>query len=92
MNKKIIAIVMELIPVVSAVVSFYLFTTSKDSALIRKTLLVSVVLALLGIVFFILGRKLAGEDKTVRILGLLDLTASIYVIVFYVLVIFSFGL
>ncbi|MBQ6392245.1 MAG: hypothetical protein IJH60_01925 [Eubacterium sp.] len=92
MNKKIIAIVLELIPVVSAVVSFYLFTTSKDSALIRKTLLVSFVFSLLGIAFFIVGRKLAGDDKTVRILGLLDLVASIYVIAFYVLAIISFGL
>ena len=92
MNKKIIAIVLELIPVVSAVVSFYLFTTSKDSVLIRKTLLVSFVFSLLGIAFFIVGRKLAGDDKTVRILGLLDLVASISVIAFYILAIISFGL
>ena len=92
MNKKIIAIVLELIPVVSAVVSFYLFTTSKDSVLIRETLLVSFVFSLLGRAFFIVGRKLAGDDKTVRILGLLDLVASIYVIAFYVLAIISFGL
>ena len=92
MGKKIIAIVLELIPVVSAVVSFYLFTTSKDAALIRQTLLISFVIGLLGIAFFIVGRKLAGDDKAVRILGLLDLVASIYVIVFYVLAIISFGL
>ena len=92
MSKKIIAIVLELIPVISAVESFYLFNTSKDSALIRRTLLISFLLALLGIVFFFVGRKMAGDDKAVRILGLVDLVASIYVIAFYVLVIFSFGL
>ncbi len=92
MSKKIIAIVLESIPVISVVVSFYLFNTSKDSALIRRTLLISFLLALLGIVFFFVGRKMAGDDKAVRILGLVDLVASIYVIAFYVLVIFSFGL
>ncbi len=92
MGKKLVAIVLELIPVVSAVASFYLFNTSKDAGLIRRTLLISFLIALLGIAFFFVGRKLAGDDKAVRILGLIDLVASIYVIVFYILVIFSFGL
>ena len=92
MNKKIIALILELIPVVSAVVSFYLFTTSKDPALIRKTLLISFVLGLLGLAFFFVGRRLAGDDKTVQLLGMLDLLASVYVIVFYLFAILSFGL
>ena len=85
MSKKIIAIVLELIPVISAVVSFYLFNTSKDSALIRRTLLISFLLALLGIVFFFVGRSLGKGDKTVKILGIFDIFATVSVIAIYIL-------
>ena len=72
MNRKTIAIITELIPVVSALVSIILILSDCDSEPIRRIILITTVLAFLGFAFFIVGRKLAREDRLVRILGLLD--------------------
>ncbi len=92
MNKKLIAIIAEIIPLVSAVVSYILLVANIDSDLIRLVIAITFLLAFLGVVFFFVGCMLAKEDKTVRILGIFDWLATLYVIVIYVIAIFSFGL
>lgn len=92
MKKRTIAIVIELIPVASAVAAFILVRIPNDSGQIRNGIQITFLLAFLGFAFFLAGRRLAKEDKTVRILGILDWLATISIIGFYILAIFLFGL
>lgn len=92
MNKKIIAVIAELIPVICAPLSYFLVVSTFESDLIGKLIPVTFLLAFLGFVFFFVGRKLAKEDRLVRILGILDCLASVYVVAFYTLAIFLFAL
>lgn len=92
MNKKTIAIIAEMIPLVSAIVSYVLVVSSLDSKIIRQVISITFLLAFLGFVFFFIGRSLAKNDKAVRILGVFDWLATIYVIAIYIIAIFSFGL
>ena len=85
MNRKIIAVILEMIPVVSAPLAYILVVSSADSAFIKGVIAAAFAFAFFGFVFFFIGRKLAGEDRTVRILGILDLVATIFVIGFYAL-------
>lgn len=90
--KKTIAIIAELLPVISAPLSYLLVVSASDTGLIRHVITITFLLAFLGFAFFFLGRKLAGEEKMVRILGILDWLATLYVVVFYAIAIFSFAL
>ena len=92
MIKKKIALILEWIPIISAPVSYILVMSASDSDLIRRVISITMLLAFLGFIFAIIGRKLAKEDRAVRILSILDRLATVYVIVFYVIAIFSFGL
>ena len=92
MNRKIIAIILELIPVISAPISYALVISSSDAAPVRRIISIIFLLAFLGFAFFFIGRRLAKEDRTVRILAIIDWLATIYVIAFYILAIFRFGL
>ena len=92
MRKKMIAVIVEIIPVISAVISFLLLFSDLDSQPVRQIIWVTMLLAFLGFVFFFIGRRLAKEDRMVRILGILDWLATVCVIGLYVLAIFSFGL
>lgn len=92
MNKKTIAILAESIPLVSAPVFFLLVVSSFDAAWIRRLISVTVLLAFLGFAFFFVGRRLAKGDRIVRILGVLDWLATLSVVGFYALAVFSFGL
>ena len=92
MNKKIIAIIAELIPIVSTVTSYTLIVSNIDSGLIRNVITVTMVLAFLGFAFFFIGRKLSKEDKAVRVLGILDLLMPLLVIGFYVIAFMSVGM
>ena len=92
MNKKTFAVIAEIIPLVSAVVSYILIVSSLDSDLIRQIIAITFLLAFLGFAFFFFFRKLAKKDRAVRILGILDWLATIYVIAIYVIAIFNFGL
>lgn len=92
MNKKIIAIITELIPIVSAVTSYTLIVSNIDSVLVRKVISVTMILAFLGFAFFFIGRKIAKEDKAVRVLGVLDLLMPVLVIGFYVIAFMSVGM
>ena len=63
-----------------------------DTKLIKHIINVTTVLAFIGFVFFLIGRKLDKKDNIVRILGLLDLLSNICIVGLYILAIFSFGL
>ena len=90
--KKTIAIIAGVIPAVSAVIAIFLMVSHFDSAVIRTVINITTFLGFLGFVFFFIGRKLAGGDKTVRILGVLDLLATVSIVGFYIVAIFAFGL
>ena len=92
MNRKTVAIIIEIIPVLSAAASFMLIFSDHHSELVKQVILITMVLAFGGFLFFLAGRKIAREDKLVRILGVLDLLATICVVGLYILAIFSFGL
>ena len=92
MNKKILAIVMELIPVISVPVAIGLIASPLDSPAVRKIIAVTIFLGFLGIPAFLIGRLLAKGDRTVKILGVLDILATVAVIGYYILAICLFGL
>ena len=83
MNKKTIFIIIKLIPIVSAVLSFILVFSKAHADSVTT---VSVILAFLGFLFFFIGRRYAKEDKTLKILGVLDLLATVSIIVLYAFV------
>ncbi|MBO6047089.1 MAG: hypothetical protein J6P61_04965 [Erysipelotrichaceae bacterium] len=92
MNKKTIIKFLEKIPIICALLSFVLLVLPIDAPIIKTIMSFTIPLAFLGFVFFFVGRKFCKEDKTVRFLGYLDLLATVFVIVLYILAIFSFGL
>ena len=86
MNKRTILILIKLIPVVSAALSFILIFSNAQASSVAT---VSVILAFLGFAFFFAGRKAAKEDKTLKILGILDILSTVSIIVFYAVVFFA---
>lgn len=92
MNKKSIAIMLELVPLLSAVMSFILIVLPYESKIVKSIIGVTTLLSLFGFIFFFIGRSIDRKDKIVRVLGILDWFSFVYVIVLYTIVIFSFGL
>ena len=92
MDKKNIVITAKLIPVISAVLSYLLILGPFRAAWISKVTGVTVILAFLGVGFFFIGRRLAREDRMLRILGILDILSSISIIVLYALAFASVGM
>ena len=92
MDKKTIVITAKLIPVISAVLSYILILGPFNAAWVSKVTGVTVILAFLGFVFFFIGRKTAGEDRVLKILGILDILSTVSIVVLYALAIISFGL
>ncbi|MBQ6546722.1 MAG: hypothetical protein IJL74_01840 [Bacilli bacterium] len=92
MNKKTIAIIIEVIPILSAIASFILIVIPYGSGLISHLTPILVFLSLFGFVFFFIGKKLCKGDKIVKILGILDLLSTAYVLALYIVAIFVFGL
>lgn len=90
--KKIIAIILEIIPIVSAVISYPLLVSSLDSPVVRLIIAVTFLCAFFGFVFFFIGRMLSKNDKAVRILGVFDLLATLYIVGIFIVAIFVFGL
>ena len=88
MRRKTAAGLLELIPVLSAPASLLLLYSSVDTIPVRRLIAVTMIFSFLGFAFFLIGRRLSNGSKTVRILGILDLLATLYVVLFYTLVIF----
>jgi thiol-disulfide isomerase/thioredoxin len=85
MNKKTALTLIKLIPIVSVVLSFILIFSDVKAGPVAA---VTVILAFFGFVFFFIGRKSAKEDKTLKILGILDLLSTVAIIAMYVAVFF----
>ena len=92
MNRKTAAIIAEIIPILSAVMSFALIASEYTSEWVKTVISITMLLAFCGFIFFLVGRKLCKGDRVVRILGIFDLLATVSVVGFYILVIFLFGL
>ena len=92
MNKKTVTIILKLIPLVSAIISFIFIILPYDSEIIKRVIGITTVLSFFGFVFFFIGKNLSKENKMIRVLGIFDLLATLYVILLYIIVIFSFGL
>lgn len=92
MNKRKIAILLELVPIISSVLSFILIKLDNNPKIIIWIIAITILLSFFGFVFFFIGRKLAKENKIVRILGIFDWIATLYVIFLYTIAISVFGL
>ncbi|SFU45743.1 hypothetical protein [Butyrivibrio sp. M55] len=85
MDKKKIATIVEIVPIVSAVLNFIFLYAFEDSNLIRALNSITMFFAFFGFVFFFVGRSLGKGDKTVKILGIFDIFATVSVIAIYIL-------
>jgi hypothetical protein len=92
MNKKKVAIILEIIPIIAVVINFALIFLPINAGNISWLTSTTTILAFLGFVFFFIARALAKGEKTVKILGIFDWLATVGIIALYVLAIFSFGL
>ena len=92
MNRKTAAVIVELIPVVSAVLGLVFVLSSIETALTRKLTPVLFVLAFCGFVFYYIGRRICRGDRIVKLFGILDWLATFSIIGFYVLAILSMGM
>lgn len=92
MNKKNTAILVEIIPILSAIISFILIMVPYVSKVTTLVVFITIILSFLGFAFFFIGKKLYKGNKIVQVLGILDWLTTIYVIVLYLVAIFSFGL
>ena len=92
MNKKNTAILVEIIPILSAIIPFILIMVPYVSKVTTLVVFITIILSFLGFAFFFIGKKLYKGNKIVQVLGILDWLTTIYVIVLYLVAIFSFGL
>ena len=92
MKKKVIAIILEIIPIVSAIVSAVFILIPYGSDKLSVIIPLITLVAFLGFVFFFIAKKLCKKSKLVKVLGILDWISTLYVIVLYIIAIFSFGL
>ena len=90
--KKTIAIVVELIPIVSAVVAFVLIAAPHDTAVTRHLVALGFIFAFFGFVAALIGRSLCKGDKTVKILSIFDWLATLSVWITYILAAVAFGM
>ena len=91
-NRKKIALALEALPVICAPLSYLLILNKADSSIVRGIIGIATVIAFFEFVFFIIGRKLVREDKTILVLGILYILVTLFILGMYVIAIFSFGL
>ena len=92
MNKKTVIVILKLFPLVSAFISFIFIVLPYDSEIVKHIVGITTVLSFFGFVFFFIGKNLSKGSKVIRVLGIFDWLATLYVILLYTIVIFSFGL
>ena len=92
MYKKNVAIVLEILPIVSAILTYVLiYAPFKTGSNIKIISGIALIIAFFGFLFFIIGRILAKEDRTVKILGILDCIATLSIIVLFVIIFIAIG-
>ena len=87
MTKRTTAIIIELIPIISVIFALLLLKRDADSPFLRIITTVVFILAFLGFAAFFIGRKLAKEEKVVRVLGVFDWMATAIIVGIYALAI-----
>ena len=92
MMKRTTAVIIELIPVLSVISALLLLKRDADSPFLIIITMIVFIFAFFGFAAFFIGRKLAREDKAVKILGVLDwistaIIVGIYVLAFFVMAI-----
>ena len=92
MKNRTAVILLKLIPVISAPLAYILMTSHVRSDAAGTITAIATLLGFLGFAFFFIGRKHFREDKAVRILGILDIVATVIIIGIYVIAIMVFGL
>lgn len=92
MTKKSFAIFLEIIPIVAALIAIPSIFINSKATLISDIAFWSVIVAFFGFAFFIVAMFLAGREKIVKMLGALDIIATVTIGIIYMLAIFSFGL
>lgn len=92
MKKRNIVIIAKLIPVISVIISFVLIMGPFDASRVSKVAGVTVILSFLGVAFFFIGRKLAKENRLIKILGILDILSTLSITALYALAIISIAL
>ncbi len=90
MNKRIVAIILEVIPIVSAIINYILIVWEGYNSL-DVMIPFTTIVSLFGIAFFFVGRKLDNENVLVKILGILDWLATFSIIGIYIIVIIIFA-
>ena len=85
MTKRTTAILIELIPIISVISALLLLKRDTDSPFLRIITAAAYLFAFFGFIAFFIGRKLAGDDKTVKILGVLDWIATAIIVGIYAL-------
>ena len=79
---------MELIPILSVISALLLLKRDTDTPFLRMITAVAYIFAFFGFGAFFIGRKLAREDKTVKILGVMDWIATAIIVGTYALAFF----
>lgn len=92
MNKRNVAIIAEIVPILSTVICYLLIRFAPGTGVASKIVSITVLLAFLGFVFFFVGRALCKGDKVVKILGIFDILSTLFIVVLYVVAFFAFGL
>ena len=92
MNKRKLAIAIRLIPPISLVIAIVLLLTPPDTAVVRVIITVTMMISLFGFLFFFISRSTYKDDKTVKILGILDIFSSVFILLMYVATAFMVGL
>ena len=87
MKKRTTAIIIEIVPILSAISALVLLKRDTDSPFLRTATAVVFVLAFLGFAAFFVGHRLAKGDKLVRVLGVFDWMATACIVGVYVLAI-----
>ena len=88
MTKRTTAITIELIPILSVISALLLLKRDTDSHFLRAVTAIAFIFAFFGFAAFFIGRKLAREDKTVQILGVLDWASTAIIVGIYALAFF----
>ena len=92
MNKKVVAMIVELIPIISVITSISILLSSLDSEPIRWVVRITTLLSFFGFLFFVIGHKICKDSKLVLVFGILDLLSTLAIAGFYILVIFSIAM
>ncbi len=90
--KRKLAITIEVIPVIAAILSIGLIVSPYSSNAVRGVINISTLLAFMGFIFFFVGRKMDKEDNMVRILSIAALLSGVCMVAFYIVAIMVFGL